>query len=100
MRISTIMRPAVVVSTVVLFAALSMRFAPPAYAAYLLVEEAKSFALIGKLGAIASGAAEDTLKACMARIPDVASAGQRMLSEQSCVGEEETRKAIRSAPKF
>ncbi|MBH0206699.1 MAG: hypothetical protein HP498_12970 [Nitrospira sp.] len=48
----------------------------------------------------ASGAAEDTLKACMARIPGVASAGQRMLAEQTCAGEEETRKAIRSAPKF
>ncbi|MDH4083696.1 MAG: hypothetical protein OEV99_10075 [Nitrospira sp.] len=49
---------------------------------------------------MASGAAEDTLKTCMARIPRVASAGQRMLAEQSCKGEEDTRKAIQSAPKF
>jgi len=49
---------------------------------------------------MASGAAEDTLKACMARIPELASAGQRMLAEQSCAGEEQTRRASGSAPKF
>ena len=49
---------------------------------------------------VASGAAEDTLTACQARIPELASAGQRMLAEQSCAGAEETRKTIRSAPKF
>lgn len=49
---------------------------------------------------MAPGAAEDTLKACMARIPKLASVGQHMLAEQSCVGEEKTRKAMRSAPKF
>jgi hypothetical protein len=49
---------------------------------------------------IASGATEDTLTACMARIPEGASAGQRMLAEHSCVGEEKIRNAIRSAPTF
>ncbi|HEU4686394.1 MAG TPA: hypothetical protein VFS39_17940 [Nitrospira sp.] len=33
---------------------------------------------------IASGAAEDTLNDCLARIPKDASSGQRMLAEQSC----------------
>lgn len=33
---------------------------------------------------IASGAVEDTLNACMARIPKDATAGQRMLAEESC----------------
>lgn len=54
----------------------------------------------GELAVKAPGAAEDTLRACMARIPALASAGQRMLAEQSCAGEEELRKTLRSAPKF
>jgi len=33
---------------------------------------------------IASGAVEDSLNACLARIPDEASAGQKMLAEGSC----------------
>lgn len=49
---------------------------------------------------IASGATEDTLTACTARIPEGASAGQRMLAEHSCVGEEKIRNAIRAAPIF
>jgi len=55
---------------------------------------------IGELAVMASGAAEDTLKACRARIPELASVGQHMLAEQSCAGEEAARKATRSAPKF
>ena len=54
----------------------------------------------GEGAVLASGAAEDTLTTCMARIPVLASAGQRMLAEQTCASEEMTRKAIRSAPKF
>lgn len=49
---------------------------------------------------IASGGTEDTLTACTARIPEGASAGQRMLAEHSCVGEEKIRNAIRAAPIF
>lgn len=33
-------------------------------------------------GGIASGAVEDTLKACLTRIPEDASVGQRMLAER------------------
>lgn len=54
----------------------------------------------GTSAVIAAGATEDTLPACTARIPEEASAGQRMLAEHSCAGEEKTRNAIRSAPKF
>jgi predicted alpha/beta hydrolase family esterase len=50
--------------------------------------------------AMASGAVEDTLKACLGRIPLNASAGQRLLAEQSCAGEHETRQVVPSAPKF
>ena len=44
---------------------------------------------------IASGAEEDTLKACIARIPDAASAGQRLSAEQNYAGEDQTRKMSR-----
>ena len=40
---------------------------------------------------VASGAVEDSLKACMARIPKDASPGQRMMAEQSCERDEEAR---------
>ena len=49
---------------------------------------------------IAAGAAEDTRKACLARIPTDASAGQRMLATQSCEQYEGTRKVSQDAPKF
>ena len=100
MRISTITQSGVVVLTVVLFAALSLGSTQPVHAADLLVERAVGFAPLAERGVMASGAVEDTLKACMARIPALASAGQRMLAEQSCAGEDEVRKALRSAPKF
>jgi hypothetical protein len=73
---------------------------PSIYAADPLVEGAMVLAPIGALGVVASGAVEDTLKACLARIPAEASFGQRMLAELSCSGEEETRKSIQGAPKF
>ncbi len=100
MRIPTIAKSAAVVSTLVLFAVLSIRSTQPVQAADPHVKGARGFAPIGELSVMASGAAEDTLKACIARIPEAASAGQRMLAEQSCRGEEEARKAIQSAPKF
>ncbi len=51
-------------------------------------------------GEVAAGAVEDTLKACLARIPKDASAGQRMLAEQGCEQEAGTRTLIQTAPKF
>lgn len=53
-----------------------------------------------QLDVMASGAVEDTLKACLGRIPVDASAGQRLLAEQSCAGDEETRRLLPAAPKF
>jgi hypothetical protein len=52
------------------------------------------------LGTVASGTTEDTLKACLGRIPAMATAGQRMLAEQSCKGDETTRKLMSLAPRF
>ena len=53
----------------------------------------------GEPGTMAGGV-EDTLKACLARIPTDATAGQRMLATQSCAQYEGTRKVSQDAPKF
>lgn len=53
-----------------------------------------------KLGVVAPGAVEDTLKSCLARIPENATAGQRMLAEHSCRSEEGTRELLQIAPEF
>ena len=106
MKTATTKRKGVVLMAMML-AALSIQSTPAAQAADSHVKgtmvstpiEALGVP-IGELAVMASGAAEDTLKACMARIPELASAGQRMMAEQSCLGEEKTRKAIQSAPKF
>lgn len=100
MRIWTRTKRAAVGSMIVLFAALPVWPVQSAQTADLLMKEAIDLATAKEHNALASGAAEDTLKACMARIPVVASAGQRMLAKQTCAGEEETRKVIRSAPTF
>lgn len=100
MKNTTTRTDAAVVSMLMLFAALSVQPTPFAQAADQRVVGTMGSAPIAERGVMASGAADDTLKACMARIPDVASAGQRMLAEQSCAGDEQVRKAIRSAPKF
>ena len=100
MRIPTITKPTAVVLTVGLLAVLSIQSVQTAQAGDPLVKGTIDRAPVGERNALASGAAEDTLKACMARIPVVASAGQRMLAEQSCAGEERTRNTIQSAPKF
>jgi hypothetical protein len=47
---------------------------------------------------IAGGAAEDTLDACRARIPNDASIGQVMIAEQSCWRDENERKPIQAVP--
>ncbi|WP_447973103.1 hypothetical protein [Nitrospira sp. Kam-Ns4a] len=46
--------------------------------------------------AAASGTAGDTLDACLARIPKDASAGQRMIAEQSCQRDEAVRKGLQA----
>ena len=44
------------------------------------------------IGRIASGAVEDSLNACLARIPKDASAGQKMLAEESCKRDQAARR--------
>jgi hypothetical protein len=46
----------------------------------------------------APGAAEDTLKACMTRIPKDATIGQRMVAVESCQRDETDRKTLQSVP--
>lgn len=41
---------------------------------------------------VAAGSVEDNLNACMARIPKDASAGQRMLAEESCRRDQAARR--------
>lgn len=41
---------------------------------------------------IASGSVEDSLEACKARIPSDASAGQKMLAEESCHRDQAVRR--------
>jgi hypothetical protein len=47
---------------------------------------------------IAAGAAEDTLRACMARIPKDASIGQLMIAEQGCWRDENERRPVQAIP--
>lgn len=97
------MRSYLFIKRVVLFSfliLLSLSAAPATYAEDQLVTGAMVFDPAKDLGGVASGAVEDTLKACLARIPLDASAGQRLLAEQSCAGEEGSRKLIPAAPRF
>lgn len=49
-------------------------------------------------GRPASGTMRDNLEACMSRIPADASAGQRMMAEQSCQRDAADKKSILSVP--
>lgn len=50
------------------------------------------------LNETASGAVEDTLNACLARIPEDASAGQRLIARESCQRDKAERQAIDAVP--
>lgn len=47
---------------------------------------------------VASGSVEDSQSACLARIPKVATAGQRMIAEDSCKRDQESRQSFQDAP--
>jgi len=100
MRTPTLTTGVGVVSALGLIASMSICSTPTVHAADPTANRAMVFAPRGELHDMASGAAEDTLRACLARIPRRASVGQRTLAEQSCAGEASTRKAIHLAPKF
>jgi hypothetical protein len=48
--------------------------------------------VVSATNSVAAGSIEDSLQACMARIPKDATAGQRMIAEQSCRRDEGDRK--------
>ena len=47
--------------------------------------------------AVAAGSVEDSLHACLARIPKDATAGQKMLAEQSCHRAEADRAPVQTS---
>lgn len=47
---------------------------------------------------VASGAAEDSQQACLARIPKDATAGQRMIAEHSCKRDQTSRQSFEDSP--
>jgi len=49
---------------------------------------------------VASGAVEDSHPACLGRIPKDASAGQRMIAEDSCKREQASRQSIHDMPGY
>ena len=51
-----------------------------------------TFGTTKNIDRIATGSVEDNLDACMARIPKDASAGQRMLAEESCRRDQANRR--------
>ncbi len=97
MRSHLFIKQVVLLSVLISLSLLAM---PITHAEDQLVTGAMVFEPAKDLGGVASGAAEDTLKACLGRIPLDASVGQRLLAEQSCAGEEGTRKLIPVAAKF
>ena len=55
-------------------------------------DEAIRTGTAGSSDRVSAGAQDDTLQACMGRIPKEATAGQRMLAEESCKRDEAARK--------
>jgi len=53
---------------------------------------------VAGLAETASGAVEDTLKACLTRIPKDATGGQRMIAQDSCRRDEGLRELIQAVP--
>jgi hypothetical protein len=94
MRTYLIIRRAVFVLSLMLIASF------PALSAQAADQSSGGAIILAPLGVVAPSAIEDTLKACLARIPKDASAGQRMLAERSCQQDEGTRKMVQAAPKF
>ena len=70
----------------------------PAQAADQLKEKLETGSAASARPGIAAGAAEDSFKACMARIPKDASIGQRMIAEQGCMRDESARQPFEAVP--
>jgi len=97
MRINLFIRHIVILTSLVLISRLP---AQATQAADQPSEGSPPVVLTAELATIAAGSVEDTMKACLARIPKDSSDGQRMLAEQSCEQDEGTRSVSQDAPKF
>lgn len=71
---------------------------PSAHAAEQPLGGSVPLALTVESGMAAAGAVEDTLKACLARIPRESTVGQRMVAEQACNRDERERKSVQINP--
>ncbi|HJT21951.1 MAG TPA: hypothetical protein VJ746_15845 [Nitrospira sp.] len=97
MRKSTIISHVLVMSLIILAASWAI---PLANAAEQAVNEAAHRAQTTDPNIGAANSVEDSLKACLARIPEVATAGQHLLAEQNCRGEERMRQEAQVTPHF
>ena len=97
MEKSTIISHVFVMSLLIVIASWSI---PLVNAAEQPVKETTHRASPTDLNTVAANSIDDTLKACLARIPKVATAGQRLLAEQNCRGEERTRQEMQASPRF
>ena len=73
---------------------------PLAHAAEQSTKETMHRAPTVDLNTVAANSVQDTLKACLTRIPDDATIGQRLLAEQNCRGEERARQEAEVTPRF
>ncbi|MDQ6732931.1 MAG: hypothetical protein M3Z35_02270 [Nitrospirota bacterium] len=95
MDTNRLIRHMVMVASLTLIAGVAIG---PAQAADKHLKAAVADAQESGLGITASGAVKDNLKTCMGRIPKDASAGQRMMAEQGCGRDQETRKSLDAVP--
>lgn len=79
------------VITMAASAALVSAIPPSALAAGNAQKPAARSAAPSQSSGIAAGAVEDSLRACLDRIPKDATAGQRLIAEQSCQRDETER---------
>lgn len=94
------MRTYLIISRAVLVMSLMLIASIPAISAQAADQSSGGAIIFAPLEVVVPSAIEDTLKACLDRIPKDASAGQRMLAEQRCQQDEGTRKVVQAAPKF
>jgi hypothetical protein len=90
-----IIRRVVLVSLVMSIATWSL---PLTNAAEQPVKETTHRAATTAFDTVAANSVDDTLKDCLARIPEVATPGQRLLAEQNCRGEERMRHEMQVTP--
>jgi hypothetical protein len=88
------MRTYLIIKRIVVVVSLILISSIPAFAEQA-VDQTSGRSVIQAVGAV-----EDTLKACLTRIPKDGSAGQRLLAEQNCQGDQRNREMILVAPQF